>query len=93
MPQGIIWAGTKAYNLLLSGRCNLDDPHISPPGVRSKCGISTAPAITLPDHSAVHDVIGGRPQGGVGLVKCGHLRTGGGAKNGSFLWTSFMDDP
>ena len=30
--------------------------------------------------------------GGGGLVKCGHLRTGG-YENGSFLRTSFMDDP
>ena len=29
-----------------------------------------------------------------GLVKCGHLRTGGGGmKKGHFLQTSFMDDP
>src|SRR6218665_1740835 len=30
-----------------------------------------------------------------GLVKCGHLRTGGrrGMKRGHFLRTSFMDDP
>src|SRR6218665_1477919 len=30
-----------------------------------------------------------------GLVKCGHLRTGGtiGVKNGSFFRTSFVDDP
>ena len=33
-------------------------PHISPHGVRIKCGKSTAPAITLPDRSAV-------PQGSV----------------------------
>src|SRR6218665_694286 len=50
-------------------------PHISPPGVRVKCGKSTAPAITLPDHSAVYNVQCGRPQGG--LVKCGHLLTKG----------------
>src|SRR6218665_1666909 len=33
-------------------------------------------------------------KGGGGLVKCGHMRTGGGGmKRGHFLQTSFMDDP
>src|SRR6218665_1408452 len=69
-------------HLLLSGRCNLDDPHVGPPGVRVKCGKSTAPTIRLPDHSAVHDVKCGRPHGGGVLVKCGQ---GVGVKNGSFF--------
>src|SRR6218665_806046 len=35
-----------------------------------------------------------RKRGKVLLVKCGHLRTGGGVmKSGHFLRTSFMDDP
>jgi len=38
----------------------------------------TAPAITLPDHSAVYNVKCGHPQGG--LVKCGHLQSGGGGR-------------
>src|SRR6218665_117912 len=33
-------------------------------------------------------------KGGRGLIKCGHLRTGGGeVGKGVFLWTFFMDDP
>jgi len=35
--------------------------------LRVKCGISTAPAITLPDHNAVYDVKCGHPQGGEGF--------------------------
>jgi len=61
VQQSIIWAGTKVYTPLA---LRVRWPHISPPGVRVKCGKSTAPAITLPDHSAVYTVECGRPQGG-----------------------------
>jgi len=53
-------------------------------GSNAQFGKSTAPAITLPDHSAMYNVTCGRPQGG--LVKCGHLQTGGrGTKTGHFV--------
>ena len=56
----------------------------------------TAPAITLSDHRAVYDAKCGRPQReGEGVWSnadtCG--QGGRGFEKGSFLWTSFMDDP
>ena len=64
-----MWAGAKAYTpLALRVRWQ----HISPSGIRVKYGRSTAPAITLPDHSPVHNVECERPQVGRGI---GQMRT------------------
>jgi len=51
--------------------------HISPPGVRVKCGKSIASAITLPDHSAVYNV-----ECGVSYEGCLY-----------FIYASTLDDP
>src|SRR6218665_3018794 len=61
-------------------------------GSNAESGKSRAPAITLPDHSAVHDVKCGCPHEGVwsNADTCGQ---GVGMKNGSFFRTSFVDDP
>src|SRR6218665_4038550 len=78
-------------HLLLSGRCYLRDPHISTPGVRVKCGKSTAPTITL-QTSAIYNVKCGRPQGkGFGKMRTPSDRRG--VKTGIFLRTSFMGEP
>jgi len=100
VQQSITWSGTKAYiPLTVRARLIITWPTISPPGVGVKCGddetneqrILRAPAIALADHRAVYDAKCGHPQG-VKLLKCGHLRTGGGGrKTGRFcrcpLWT------
>ena len=100
-PQSIIWAGTirPTYNLLSGWGFKLHDPHINPHGVRVKCPddvneqrILTAPAIMLSDHRAVYDAKCGRPQSGVGQMRTPADR-GRDLWKGSFLRTSFMDDP
>ena len=68
-----------------------------PYGVGVKCPddevneqrILTAPAIMLSDHRTVYDAKCGHPQWGEG----GWSNADRGYKNGSFLRTSFMDDP
>ena len=88
VQQSITWSGTKAYiPLTVRARLLITWPTISPPGVGVKCDddetneqrILRAPAIALADHRAVYDAKCGHPQG-VKLLKCGHLRTGGGAE-------------